>query len=181
MSVGPVGWVVLEAIASLAPPDAGRGRGGSAAHGRWPGWSGLSKDTVARSLASLIALGDRRARFDHRDELSGRFLSATYRVDLSTVGISVVVPQIACAGIRARARPRALPLETLPLSSASSADPPPPRSQLTPPASTRSSRAPAEDPSTTPVQCPETNHQAVTDLHPDAGPVPIRDFPNRRR
>ena len=53
---------------------------------------------MARSLASMIALGIVE-RVDHRDELSGRFLSTTYRVDLSTVGISVVVPQTSRVGI----------------------------------------------------------------------------------
>jgi hypothetical protein len=52
----------------------------------------VSKDTVARSLRSLIEVGI-VARVDHRDELSGRFAPATYLVDLSTVGISVVVTQ----------------------------------------------------------------------------------------
>lgn len=90
-SVGPISWVVLEAIASLAPPGAGVVEVECSARSL-AGLVRVSKDTVARSLASMIALGVVE-RVDHRDELSGRFLSVTYRVDLSTVGISVVVPK----------------------------------------------------------------------------------------
>jgi DNA-binding transcriptional ArsR family regulator len=90
--VGPVAWLVLEAIASLAPLDKGVVEVACSARSLSE-VIGMSKDTVARSLASMIALGVVE-RVDHRDELSGRFLSATYRVDLSTVGISVVVAQM---------------------------------------------------------------------------------------
>jgi hypothetical protein len=89
--VGPTGWLVLEAIASLAQP----GRGVAEVECSARSLAGLvrvSKDTVARSLASMFAAGIAE-RVDHRDEMSGRFLSTTYRVDLSTVGISVVAPQ----------------------------------------------------------------------------------------
>jgi hypothetical protein len=89
--VGPVGWLVLEAIAAFAPPGAAVTEVTCSARSL-AGLVRVSKDTVARSLASMIALGV-IVRVDHRDETSGRFLSTTYRVDLSTVGISVVVPQ----------------------------------------------------------------------------------------
>lgn len=89
--VGPVAWLVLEAIATFAPPGAGVAEVACSARSL-AGLVRVSKDTVARSLASMIALGVVE-RVDHRDELSGRFLSTTYRVDLSTVGISVVAPQ----------------------------------------------------------------------------------------
>ena len=89
--VGPVGWLVLEAIASLAPPDQAVVEVACSARSLSE-VVGLSKDTVARSLRSLIEVGI-VARVDHRHELSGRFLSTTYRVDLSAVGISVVVSQ----------------------------------------------------------------------------------------
>ena len=170
-SVGPISWVVLEAIASLAPPGAGVVEVECSARSL-AGLVRVSKDTVARSLASMIALGVVE-RVDHRDELSGRFLSATYRVDMSTVGISVVVPKPAESASTTSAptrSPRSKPCR--------SAQPP----QLTQPLHEehpqRTSLAPLEDPSSIPIQRPETNHQAVTDLHPDAGPVPIRDFPN---
>jgi DNA-binding IclR family transcriptional regulator len=90
--VGPIGWVILEAIASFAPPGAGVTEVECSARSL-AGLVRVSKDTVARSLASMIALGFVE-RVDHRDELSGRFLSTTYRVDPSTVGISVVVSQM---------------------------------------------------------------------------------------
>jgi hypothetical protein len=94
--VGPVGWVVLEAVASLAPTDAGMVEVECSARSL----AGLvcgSRDTVARSIASMIALGIVE-RADHRDELSGRFSKTTYRVDLSTVGIGVVMPKSAVSG-----------------------------------------------------------------------------------
>jgi len=87
--VGPIGWVVLEAMASLAPP--GRGVAEVACSARsLAALVRVSKDTVARSLGSLIALGIVE-RVDHRDELSGRFSATTYRLDLALVGITVVV------------------------------------------------------------------------------------------
>jgi hypothetical protein len=101
---GPVGWVVLEAMASLAPPGAGFVEVECSARSLL-GLVRVSKDTVARSLASMIALGVVE-RVDHRDEMSGRFLSTTYRVDLSTVGITVVVPQQAESASRTSAPTR---------------------------------------------------------------------------
>lgn len=88
VQIGPIGWVVLEAMASQAPP--GRGVMEVACSARsLARVVGVSKDTVARSLAGLIG---RRIveRVHHRDELSGRFTSTTYRVDLALVGITVV-------------------------------------------------------------------------------------------
>jgi DNA-binding transcriptional ArsR family regulator len=90
--VGPVSWLVLEAIASLAPPDQGLVEVTCSARSL-SAVVGLSKDTVARSLRPLVELGI-VARVDHRHEMSGRFLSTTYRVDLSTIGIIVVVSQL---------------------------------------------------------------------------------------
>jgi DNA-binding transcriptional ArsR family regulator len=115
--VGPVGWLVLEAIASLAPPDLAVVEVACSARSLSE-LIGLSKDTVARSLRPLIEVGI-VARVDHRHELSGRFLSTTYRVDLSTVGISVLVPQQAesasspSAPTRSRARNPAAQLSLL--------------------------------------------------------------------
>jgi hypothetical protein len=87
--VGPTGWVVLEAMASQAPP--GRGDVEVACSARSLAvLVSVSKDTVARSLGVLIALGIVK-RVDHRDELTGRFSATTYRVDLALVGITVVV------------------------------------------------------------------------------------------
>jgi DNA-binding IclR family transcriptional regulator len=88
--VGLIGWVVLEAIASLAPPTPGVVEMECSARSLAE-LVGVSKDTVARSLASMIVDGIVE-RVDHRDELSGRFLSTTYRVDLSAMGITVVGP-----------------------------------------------------------------------------------------
>jgi len=87
--VGPIGWLVFEAIASFAPPDRGVVEVACSARSLSE-VVGVSKDTVARSLRSLTEVG-LVERLDHRHELSGRFLSTTYRVDLSAVGISVVV------------------------------------------------------------------------------------------
>jgi hypothetical protein len=171
--VGPVGWLVLEAIASLAPPDQAVVEVISSARSLSE-MVGLSRATVARSLRSLIEVGI-VTRVDHRHELSGRFLPTTYRVDLSAVGIGVLASQLP-APASSTSAPSALPLGTLPLSSASSADTSP-----TSGPSPRSSPTRLEGPSLTPVQRPESNHEAVTDLHPDAGPVPVRDFPDRTR
>jgi DNA-binding transcriptional ArsR family regulator len=91
--VGPIGWVVLEAIASFAPPDRGVVEVVCSARSL-SDVVGVSKDTVARTLRTLSDSG-LVARVEHRDELSGRFLSTTYRVDLSAVGLSVVVAQVA--------------------------------------------------------------------------------------
>jgi DNA-binding IclR family transcriptional regulator len=86
--VGPIGWLVLEAIAAHAPP------GSRVFEVRCSSRSlaeilGVSKDSVARAFRALT---DARIveRVDHRDEHSGRFASTTYRVDLAAAGITVV-------------------------------------------------------------------------------------------
>ena len=87
--VDPVGWLVLEAIASLAPTGEGAVEVACSARSLAE-LVGVSKDTVARSLRSLAHLRIVE-RVDHRHELSGRFAVTTYRVDLSSVGITVDV------------------------------------------------------------------------------------------
>jgi DNA-binding IclR family transcriptional regulator len=89
VQIGPIGWVVLEAMASQAPPSRGVTEVACSARSLAK-VVGVSKDTVARSLSALIVLGIVE-RVHHRDELSGRFSSTTYRVDLALVGIAVVV------------------------------------------------------------------------------------------
>lgn len=86
--VGPIGWLVLEAIAAHAPP------GRTVVEVRCSSRSlaaivGVSKDSVARSFRSLTD-AEIVERVDHRDERSGRFSSTTYRVDLASAGITVV-------------------------------------------------------------------------------------------
>jgi len=51
---------------------------------------GVSKDSVARAFRSLTDAGIVE-RVDHREERSGRFSSSTYRVDLASTGITVVI------------------------------------------------------------------------------------------
>ena len=50
---------------------------------------GVSRDTVARALRYLIQLR-LVVRIERRDELTGRFGTSTYRLDLGAVGIRVV-------------------------------------------------------------------------------------------
>ena len=85
--VGPIGWLVVEAIAAHAPPSRGivEARCSSRSLARS---IGVSKDSVARALRSLTEAGV-VMRVDHRDEFSGRFESTTYRVALASVGITV--------------------------------------------------------------------------------------------
>ena len=85
--VGPVGWLVLEAIASVAPAREGAVEVACSARSLAE-LVGVSRDTVARSLRSLAHMRI-VGRIDHRHELSGRFGATTYRVDLSSVGITV--------------------------------------------------------------------------------------------
>lgn len=86
--VGPISWLVVEAIAAHAPPGRGvvevRCSSRSLAE-----VVDVSKDSVARAFRSLTDAGIVE-RVDHRDERSGRFASTTYRVDLAAAGISVV-------------------------------------------------------------------------------------------
>jgi transcription initiation factor IIE alpha subunit len=86
--VGPIGWLVVEAIAAHAPPGSGvvEVRCSSRSLGEVVG---VSKDSVARAFRSLTDAGIVE-RVDHRDEHSGRFASTTYRVDLAATGITVV-------------------------------------------------------------------------------------------
>lgn len=86
--VGPIGWLVLESIAAHATP------GRSVVEVRCISRSlalivGVSKDSVARAFRCLIDAGIVE-RVDHREERSGRFSSTTYRVDLASVGLTVV-------------------------------------------------------------------------------------------
>lgn len=105
--VGPVDWLVLEAIASLAP--AGEGAVDVACSARsLAELVGVSKDTVARCLRSLVHLRIVE-RVDHRHELSGRFAATTYRVDLSSVGITVDVSRPTDPGSAASTHTRDLP------------------------------------------------------------------------
>ncbi len=85
---GPIGWLVLEAIAAHAPP------GRTVVEVRCSSRSlaaivGVSKDSVARAFRCLIDAGIVE-RVDHREERSGRFSSTTYRVDLASAGLIVV-------------------------------------------------------------------------------------------
>lgn len=85
---GPIGWLVLEAIASHAAP------GRAVVEVRCSSRSlaaivGVSKDSVARAIRCLIDAGIVE-RVDHREERSGRFSSTTYRVDLASAGLTVV-------------------------------------------------------------------------------------------
>jgi len=86
--VGPIGWLVLKAIAADAPP------GRTVVEARCSSRSlaaivGVSKDSVARALRCLIDVGTVE-RVDHREERSGRFSSTTYRVELASAGLTVV-------------------------------------------------------------------------------------------
>ena len=85
---GPIGWLVLEAIASHAPP------GRVVVEVRCSSRSlavivGVSKDSAARAIRSLTDAGIVEC-VDHREARSGRFSSTTYRVDLASAGITVV-------------------------------------------------------------------------------------------
>jgi hypothetical protein len=85
---GPIGWLVLEAIAAHAPP------GRTVVEVRCSSRSlaaivGVSKDSVARAFRCLIDAGIVE-RVDHREERSGRFSSTTYRVDLASAGLTVI-------------------------------------------------------------------------------------------
>ena len=85
---GPIGWLVLEAIATHSSP--GRRVVEVRCSSRLlAGIVGVSKDSVARAIRSLIDAGIVE-RVDHREERSGRFSSTTYRVDLASAGITVV-------------------------------------------------------------------------------------------
>jgi len=86
--VGPIGWLVLEAIAAHAPP--GRNVVEVRCSSRsLAGIIGASRDSVARAFRTLTDEGIVE-RVDHREERSGRFSSTTYLIDLAAAGIAVV-------------------------------------------------------------------------------------------
>ena len=85
--VGAAAWLVLEALAM--GPSAGEAVVEVVGSTRSVGASvGLSKDAVARALRCLAAAG-LVERVDHRDRVTGRFVSTTYVVDLAAGGLSV--------------------------------------------------------------------------------------------
>src|SRR5690606_34823464 len=88
--LGPVTWVVLEAIASST--TAGGSDGSACSSRSLAELVGVSKDTVARSIRTLIDHG-LVIRFEQRDELTGRFGPVSYRLDLEAVGITVVTDE----------------------------------------------------------------------------------------
>jgi hypothetical protein len=85
--VGPIGWLIVEAIAAHALPSSGVAEVRCSSRSL-AGIVGVSKDSVARSFRALIDAGIIE-RVDHRDEHSGRFGSTTYRVDLAAAGVTV--------------------------------------------------------------------------------------------
>lgn len=109
LEVGPVAWVVLEAMAGLAP--AGSDVVEVACSARSLGeLLGTSKDIVARALRLLSELSVVE-RVDHRHELSGQFSGATYRVDLARVGLRITV---STRGARTSLVPSARPASCAP-------------------------------------------------------------------
>ena len=87
--VGPIGWLVLEAIASDAPIGQPRVEARCSTRSL-ASTVGVSKDSVARALHQLSRAGIVE-RVDHRDVRSGRFTSTCYLVDLASAGITVTV------------------------------------------------------------------------------------------
>jgi DNA-binding transcriptional ArsR family regulator len=85
--VGPTGWLVLEAIASHTSGD-GPVVEVACSTRSLAEVVGVSKDSVARALRCLTAVGIVE-RVDHRDDRSGRFSSTSYLVDLAAAGITV--------------------------------------------------------------------------------------------
>jgi DNA-binding MarR family transcriptional regulator len=80
--VGPIGWLVVEAIATQSPPGIGTVEALCSSRSL-AGNVGVSKDSVARALRSLIDAGVIE-RVDRREASSGHFASSTYRIDLPT-------------------------------------------------------------------------------------------------
>ena len=102
--VGPIGWLVIEAIAAHAPADGGVVEVACSSRSLAEIVC-VSKDSVARALRSLIGAG-LVERVDHRDERSGRFASTSYRVDLAAAGITVTAVSPSTAPVPpATARP----------------------------------------------------------------------------
>ena len=85
--LGPVTWVVLEAIASSTTD--GSEREAACSSRSLAELVGVSKDAVARSIRTLIEQG-MVVRFDQRDAVTGRFGPVRYRLDSAAVGITVV-------------------------------------------------------------------------------------------
>ncbi len=85
--LGPVTWVVLEAIASSTTD--GRGREAACSSRSLAELVGVSKDAVARSIRTLIEQG-LVVRSEQRDEVTGRFGPVRYQLDFAAVGITVV-------------------------------------------------------------------------------------------
>lgn len=86
---GPIGWVMVELMAAHARP--GDRVVELACNSRsLASMVGVSKDTAARALRQLTALGIAE-RVDARDQRSGRFAATTYRFDLAASGIGVSV------------------------------------------------------------------------------------------
>ncbi len=86
--LGPTGWLVLEAIASHASGDGPMVEVACSTRSLAEA-IGVSKDSVARALRSLTAVGIVE-RVDHRDDRSGRFSSTSYLVNLAAAGITVL-------------------------------------------------------------------------------------------
>jgi DNA-binding transcriptional MocR family regulator len=104
-ALGPAAWFVLEALADQAP--AGQPQVEMACSSRALGERlGMSKDTVARAMRRLAAVGVVE-RIDHRNYLSGRFESSAYVVDFAAAGLSIeAVPHRAVAHVaNASSRP----------------------------------------------------------------------------
>ena len=84
--LGPVAWVVLEAMTSSTTSASGEA---SCSARSLAALVGVSKDAAARALRRL-GEHDLAVRIDHRDELTGRFGTTTYRVDLAAAGLAVI-------------------------------------------------------------------------------------------
>ncbi len=107
--LGPRAWCVLEVLAATAP--AGAGLVDVACSSRSVAAQlGVSRDSAARSLRVLIDTG-LVTRAVCRDDATGRFGAATYRVDVAAAGLRVVTAShlAAPANPVADARPRTPP------------------------------------------------------------------------
>ena len=92
--VGPNAWVVLEELL-LGSTDAEAGRAVSRATVRaLAERTGLSKDTVARSLQRLRKAGAFTVETERHDD-NGRFVSVRYVIDLTTLPIELRVEALA--------------------------------------------------------------------------------------
>jgi DNA-binding transcriptional MocR family regulator len=86
-SVDPTAWLVLEELA-IHSETASRTGTVSVEVLALADALGRSRDTVGRALQTLIEAGlvERRS---NRDELTGQFGTATYRIDLAAAGLHV--------------------------------------------------------------------------------------------